>query len=158
MFNKVPRLQNFFTSSAQLRLKFNLLINVKMPTTTNGILTFTSRINYRLWSSKPLISIYLGYFGIYEQFKFYAQPSCFITSDMVSSCVYTRIKLPSFSSLFDRPIFLNICMSNKCLENIYMSNECCTSLICLFVWDRAHPRHCQESSEVKSRHPTILRG
>ena len=32
---------------AQLRLKFILLINVKMPTIVD-ILTFTSRINYRL--------------------------------------------------------------------------------------------------------------
>ena len=37
-----------FSCSAQLRLKFILLINVKMPTIV-GILTFISRINYRLW-------------------------------------------------------------------------------------------------------------
>ena len=55
--------------SAQLRLKFILLINVKMPTIV-GILTFISRINYRLRSSKPSISIYLGYFSIYEDLKF----------------------------------------------------------------------------------------
>ena len=41
-----PRLYNIF--HAQLRLKFILLINVKMPTIV-GILTFISRINYRLW-------------------------------------------------------------------------------------------------------------
>ena len=34
-----------FSCSAQLRLKFILLINVKMPTIV-GILTFISRINY----------------------------------------------------------------------------------------------------------------
>ena len=34
-----------FSCSAQLRLKFILLINVKMPTFV-GILTFMSRINY----------------------------------------------------------------------------------------------------------------
>ena len=34
-----------FSSSVQLRLKFILLINVKMPTIV-GILTFISRINY----------------------------------------------------------------------------------------------------------------
>ena len=47
-----------FSCSAQLRLKFILLIYVKMPTvvgiltkmpTVVGILTFISRINYRLW-------------------------------------------------------------------------------------------------------------
>ena len=61
-----------FSCSVQLRSKFILLINVKMPTIV-GILTFISRINYKLWSSKCSISIYLGYFSIYEQFKFYAQ-------------------------------------------------------------------------------------
>ena len=32
-----------------------LLINVKMPTIIVGILTFISRINYRLWQSEPEI-------------------------------------------------------------------------------------------------------
>ena len=69
-----PEVIKLFSCSTQLRLKFILLINVKMPTIV-GILTFMSRINYRLWSSKPSISVYLGYFGIYEKFKFYAQLS-----------------------------------------------------------------------------------
>ena len=63
-----------FSCSAQLRLKFILLINVEM-TTTVGILTFISRINYQFCQSKPKISINLGYFVIYEQFKFHAQLS-----------------------------------------------------------------------------------
>ena len=67
-----PEVIKLFSCSTQLRLKFILLINVKMPTIV-GILTFMSRINYRLWSSKPSISRYLGYFGIYEPFKFHAQ-------------------------------------------------------------------------------------
>ena len=37
-----------FSCSAQLRLKFILHIYVKVPTVV-GILTFISRINYRLW-------------------------------------------------------------------------------------------------------------
>ena len=69
-----PEVIKLFSCSAQLRLKFILLINVKMPTIV-GILTFISRINYRLWCSKPLISIYLGYFSIYEDLKFQAQLS-----------------------------------------------------------------------------------
>ena len=69
-----PEVIKLFSCSAQLRLKFILLINVKMPTIV-GILTFISKINYRLLSSKPLISIYLGYFSIYEQLKFQAQLS-----------------------------------------------------------------------------------
>ena len=69
-----PEVIKLFSCSAQLRLKFILLINVKMPTIV-GILTFISRINYRLWSSKPEISIYFGYFSIYEHFKFQAQLS-----------------------------------------------------------------------------------
>ena len=39
-------------------------------TTIVGILTFISRIHDRLWGSKPSISIYMGYFGIYGEFKF----------------------------------------------------------------------------------------
>ena len=44
---KALRLKKLFSCSAQLRLKFILLINVKMPTIV-GILTFISRINYKL--------------------------------------------------------------------------------------------------------------
>ena len=69
-----PEVIKLFSCSAQLRLKFILLINVKMPTIV-GILTFISRRNYRLWHSKPSISIYFGLFGIYEQLKFHAQLS-----------------------------------------------------------------------------------
>ena len=43
----IPRLLKLFSCSAQLRLKFILLINVKMPTIV-GILTLMSRINYWL--------------------------------------------------------------------------------------------------------------
>ena len=68
-----PSYKTFFMLSSA-ETKIVMLINVKMPKVV-GILTFISRINYRLWSSKPSISIYLGYFGIYEQFKFYAQLS-----------------------------------------------------------------------------------
>ena len=68
-----PQSNKTFFSSAQLRLKFILLINVKMPTIV-GILTFMSRIYYRLDILNP-VSIHLDYFGIYEQFKVYAQLS-----------------------------------------------------------------------------------
>ena len=61
-----PEVIKLFSCSAQLRLKFILLITIV------GILTFMSRINYRSWHYKPSISIYLGYFHIYEEFKFYA--------------------------------------------------------------------------------------
>ena len=69
-----PKVIKLFSCSDKLRLKFILLINVKMPTIV-GILTFISRINYRLWSSEPSISIFSCYFGIYEQLKFQAQLS-----------------------------------------------------------------------------------
>ena len=56
MYNNSPRVINYtgpgiiklFSHSAQLRLKFILVINVKMPTIV-GILAFISQINYRLW-------------------------------------------------------------------------------------------------------------
>ena len=85
-----------FSRSAQLRLKYILLINLKMPTIV-GILTFISRINDRLWSCKSSISIYLGYFGIYEQF-FYAQLS-WAGSDQdrhKPGCTVTQHKARSF--------------------------------------------------------------
>ena len=42
-----PRLRSYKTSSCstQLSMQFILLINVKMPTTIVGIITFISRIN-----------------------------------------------------------------------------------------------------------------
>ena len=73
-FRPGPEVIKLFSCSAQLRLKFILLINVKMPTIV-GILTFISRIKYRHWSSKLSVSIYLGYFSIYEQLKFHTQLS-----------------------------------------------------------------------------------
>ena len=51
-----PEVIKLFSCSDQLRLKFILLINVRMPTIVD-ILTFISRINYRVWHSKPSISI-----------------------------------------------------------------------------------------------------
>ena len=44
-----PEVIKLFSCSAQLRLNFILLINVKMPTIVGIFLTFISRINYRLW-------------------------------------------------------------------------------------------------------------
>ena len=66
-----------FSCSTQLRLKFILLINVKMPTIVAivGILTFIRRIYYRLCLFESKIPIYLDYFSIYEQLKFHAQLS-----------------------------------------------------------------------------------
>ena len=43
-----PKVIKLLSCSAQLRVKFIMLLNVKMPTIV-GILTFISRINYRLW-------------------------------------------------------------------------------------------------------------
>ena len=45
---KRPEVIKLFSCSTQLRLKFILLINVKMPTVL-GLLKFASRINYRFW-------------------------------------------------------------------------------------------------------------
>ena len=69
-----PEVTKLFSCSTKLRLKFILLINVKMPTSV-GILTFMSRTNYRLWQSEPEISTNFDYFSNYEQFKFHAQLS-----------------------------------------------------------------------------------
>ena len=69
-----PEVIKLFSCSTQLRLKFILLINVKMPTIV-GILTVISRINYWLYRFTPENSINFGYFNIYEHFKFHAQLS-----------------------------------------------------------------------------------
>ena len=69
-----PEVIKLFSCSAQLRLKFILLINVKMPTIV-GILTFMSRINYKFLSFEPEFSNNFDYFSIYEQLKFHAQLS-----------------------------------------------------------------------------------
>ena len=69
-----PDVIKLFSCSAQLRLKFILLINVKMPTIV-GILTFISRINYYFLSFEPEFSTNFDYFNIYEQLKFHAQLS-----------------------------------------------------------------------------------
>ena len=63
-------------SSAQLRLKFILLINVKMPTTV-GILTFMSSFNIyeQFLSFEPEFSTNFDSFNIYEQLKFHVQLS-----------------------------------------------------------------------------------
>ena len=69
-----PEVIKFFSCSTQLRIKFILLINVKMPTIV-GILTFISRINYQFLSFEPEFSTIFDYFSIYDQLKFHAQLS-----------------------------------------------------------------------------------
>ena len=70
-----PEVIMHFSCSAQLRLKFILLINVKMPTIV-GILTFISRINYQFLSFETEFSTYFEYFNIYQQqLKFHTQLS-----------------------------------------------------------------------------------
>ena len=68
ILNLALRLLNFF--HAQLNCDQNLSCSSIV-----GILTFISRMIYRLWHSKSSILIHLGYFGIYEQFIFYTQLS-----------------------------------------------------------------------------------
>ena len=59
-----PEVIKLFSCSAQVRLKFILLINVNK-----------SRINYNLWQSQSEISTSFDYYCIYEQFNFHAQLS-----------------------------------------------------------------------------------
>ena len=69
-----PKVRKHFSCSTQLRLKFILLINVKMPTIV-GILTFMSRINYQILSFEPEFSTIFDYYSIYQHCKFHAQLS-----------------------------------------------------------------------------------
>ena len=74
LFRPGPAVIKLFSCSTRLRLKFILLINVKMPTIV-GILTFMSRINYLFFGFEPEFSSYFDNFNIYEQLKFHAQLS-----------------------------------------------------------------------------------
>ena len=57
--------KTFFSCSPHLRLKFIMLIDVKMPTIV-GILTYINRTNYYLMGFMPEFSTDLSYFSIYE--------------------------------------------------------------------------------------------
>ena len=69
-----PEVIKHFSCSTKLRLKFILLMNVKMPT---SILTFISQKNdltgFRYFNLKILLIF--GHFNNYEQLKFHAQLS-----------------------------------------------------------------------------------
>ena len=61
-----PEVIKLFSCSTQPRLKFILLINVKMQTTV-GILTFISKINYYFFLVLNLdFPHFFYYFNIYE--------------------------------------------------------------------------------------------
>ena len=68
-----PRVYIFFSCSTQLRMKFFLLKNVKMPTIV-GILTFVSGKNSILGLFEPKKGDFLYYYT-YEHLKFHAQLS-----------------------------------------------------------------------------------
>ena len=72
----VPGLEviKLVSCSAQLSMKFILLINVKMPKIV-GILTFISRINTTSECFKQEICVIFQYFTFYDQLKFHAQLS-----------------------------------------------------------------------------------
>ena len=60
-----------FSCSTQLRMKFIILINVKMPTIV-GILTFISMVNTTSESLKARKVFIIQYFNFDEQLKFCA--------------------------------------------------------------------------------------
>ena len=63
-----------FSCSSQLRMKFIMLINVKMPTIVD-ILTSISMINTTSESLKARKILFFQYYSFYEQLKFCAQLS-----------------------------------------------------------------------------------
>ena len=69
-----PKVIKIFSCSTQLRTKFILLINVKMPTIV-GILTFISMKNTTSERLKARNFFNCGYFSFYKQFQFRAQLS-----------------------------------------------------------------------------------
>ena len=69
-----PEVIKLFSCSIQLRTKFILLINVKMPTIV-GISTFIRMINTTSERLKARNFFICLYFSFYEQLKFRAQLS-----------------------------------------------------------------------------------
>ena len=69
-----PEVIKLLSCSTQPRMKFFLLINVKMPTIV-GILTFMSRKNSIIGLSVPLNAEFFLYFYTYELLIFHAQLS-----------------------------------------------------------------------------------
>ena len=69
-----PEVIKLFLCSTQLRMKFIMLINVKMPTIV-GILTVISMINTTSENLKERITLLNHYYVFYEQLKFCAQLS-----------------------------------------------------------------------------------
>ena len=76
MYDWWPEVMTLFSGTTQLRLKFIMLINVKMPTIV-GILIFICRLNYMylVLRFEPEFSTIFDYFNVYKQLKFYAQLS-----------------------------------------------------------------------------------
>ena len=67
-----PEVIKLFSCSTQQSIKFNVLINVKMPTIV-GILTFISIINTTSERLKARNFIICQHFSFYKQLKFQAQ-------------------------------------------------------------------------------------
>ena len=115
-----PEVITLFSCSTQLRSKFILLINVKMPTIV-GILTFISRINDWLLWFKPEISIDFGYFSIHEQLTFHAQLSWerkkFYNIGARSMCVehyyYARFHFPRYHYCQEKCFDMNCWRTNE---------------------------------------------
>ena len=70
-----PEVIKNYSCSTQLSAKFILLINVKMPTTIVGILTFISMINTIFEKLKARNAVICRYFSFYGQLKYRAQLS-----------------------------------------------------------------------------------
>ena len=67
-----PEVIKHFSCSTQIRMKFIMLINVKMPTMV-GILTFMSMINTTSESLKARKVFIFQHVSFYDQLKFHAQ-------------------------------------------------------------------------------------
>ena len=109
-----PEVIKPFSCSAQLRLKFILLINVKMPLIV-GILTFMRRIHYQFLRFELEFSTTFDYFSIYEMLKFQAElEKSFITSGPVLLLTDCMSPVPyDISQLFSQ----NTCIN--CILHVY---------------------------------------
>ena len=69
-----PEVIKLFSCSTQLSMKFNMLINVKMPTIV-GILTFINMMNTKFKRMKARNVFIFQHFSFHKELKFHAQLS-----------------------------------------------------------------------------------
>ena len=117
-----------FSCSTQLGMKFIMLMNVKMPTTTVGILTFISMINTTSESLKARKVFTIHQLSFYKQLKFHAHLSWAWKSINLKARRTKYVLLCNGSIGHQQPTFkwLSVRMSTYEPLNFSVKANCCT--------------------------------